>query len=73
MAGCLRSQVWDLRRLERDVSFQSRLTYAAQSGRITAVTACDDDASVASCSSSGSIHVWRVEYATKAGSKAPDK
>ena len=32
-------QVWDLRRLERDVAFRSRLTYAAQQGRITAVAA----------------------------------
>lgn len=66
-------QVWDLRRLERDVSFQSRLTYAAQSGRITCVSPCEDDQSIASGSASGSIHVWRVEYVARPGSSAPDQ
>jgi hypothetical protein len=66
-------QVWDVRRLERDVSFASRLTYAGQSGRITGVCAVLDGASVASASSSGSLHVWRVEYTGKPGGWAPDK
>lgn len=66
-------QVWDVRRLERDVSFASRLTYAGQSGRITGVCPVLDGASVASASSSGSLHVWRVEYISKAGGWAPDK
>lgn len=56
-------KVWDCRRLEKDVSFRSRLTYAAQAGRITAVAACQDGHTVASGSASGSIHVWRVEAA----------
>lgn len=67
------AQVWDVRGLERDVSFSSRLTYAGQSGRITSVCPVLDGASVASASSSGSLHVWRVEYATKPGGMAPDK
>lgn len=62
-----------MRRLERDVSFASRLTYAGQSGRITGVCAVLDGASVASTSSSGSLHVWRVEYTGKPGGWAPDK
>jgi phosphoinositide-3-kinase regulatory subunit 4 len=66
-------QVWDIRRLERDVSFASRLTYAGQSGRITSVCPVLDGASVASASSSGSLHVWRVEYSSKPGGWAPDK
>ncbi len=66
-------QVWDIRRLERDVSFASRLTYAGQSGRITSVCAVLDGASAASASSSGSLHVWRVEYTSKPGGWAPDK
>lgn len=70
---CLRAQVWDIRRLERDVSFASRLTYAGQSGRITSVCAVLDGGSVASASSSGSLHVWRVEYTSKPGGWAPDK
>lgn len=65
--------MWDIRRLEKDVSFHSRLTYAGQSGRILAVAPCQDGQSVASGSGSGSVHVWRVEYTTRAGGIAPDK
>eukprot|EP00798_Chlamydomonas_sp_ICE-L_P030400 gene30400-35404_t len=65
--------VWDLGHLERDVSFHSRLTYAAQSGRITSVTAVEEDVSVASASTSGSIHVWRVETTGGGPGTAPDK
>ncbi|MEW5304984.1 MAG: hypothetical protein WDW36_007556 [Sanguina aurantia] len=63
-------KVWDLRRLERDISFHSRLTYAAQSGRITALTGCEDDLSIASASSAGSIHVWRLELQGGGGGRA---
>ncbi|KAG1658241.1 hypothetical protein FOA52_008501 [Chlamydomonas sp. UWO 241] len=67
------AKVWDLQRLERDVSFASRLTYAAQPGRLTSVAAVEDDQSVASASSQGSLHVWRVEYTVRARSGgAPD-
>jgi phosphoinositide-3-kinase regulatory subunit 4 len=67
-------QVWDVRRLERDVSFQSRLTYAGQTGRITAVAGCGPGAaSIASASSRGSLHVWQVEYVQRAGGGAPEK
>lgn len=62
-----------MRRLERDVSFASRLTYAGQSGRITGLAPVFDGASVASGSASGSLHVWRVEYSSKPGGWAPDK
>lgn len=65
-------QVWDCRRLEADVSFRSRLTYTAQAGRITALAACQDGQTMASGSSAGSIHVWRVEYAARAGG-APER
>jgi phosphoinositide-3-kinase regulatory subunit 4 len=62
-----------VRRLERDVSFASRLTYAGQSGRITGLCPVLDGSSVASGSASGSLHVWRVEYTSKPGGWAPDK
>ncbi|KAI3438322.1 hypothetical protein D9Q98_000756 [Chlorella vulgaris] len=65
-------KVWDCRRLDRDVSFRSRLTYSAQSGRITCLAACQDSQSMASGSAAGSIHVWRVEYAARAGG-TPDR
>ncbi|KAK9806003.1 hypothetical protein WJX73_003643 [Symbiochloris irregularis] len=65
-------KVWDCRRLERDVSFRSRLTFSSQGGRMLAVAGCEGGQSVASASSNGSIHVWRVEYTTRAGG-APDR
>ncbi|KAL4452504.1 hypothetical protein ABPG75_008166 [Micractinium tetrahymenae] len=65
-------KVWDCRRLETDISFRSRLTYTAQAGRITALAACQDGQTMASGSSAGSIHVWRVEYAARAGG-APER
>jgi phosphoinositide-3-kinase, regulatory subunit 4 len=65
--------VWDVRRLERDVSFRSRLTYAGQSGAITAVAGVEDGASAASASATGSLHVWRVDYTSRPGGGAPDK
>ena len=39
-----------------------------QSGRITAVAAVEDEASVASASASGSVHVWRVEVTHRSSS-----
>ncbi|KAF5833847.1 hypothetical protein DUNSADRAFT_9721, partial [Dunaliella salina] len=34
-------------------------------GRITSVAAVEDDASIASASATGSIHVWRVDVARR--------
>ena len=126
-------KIWDSRRLEKDISFRSKLTYAsqvqrfacsgsargtspeqwlrslpitsrlcllglspgtpsdpglhlrkgskarsssgvvwAQGGKILACAACEDSQSVASASSSGSVHVWRVEYTSRSGG-APDR
>ncbi|KAL3131972.1 hypothetical protein ABBQ38_007667 [Trebouxia sp. C0009 RCD-2024] len=65
-------KVWDCRKLEKDVSFKSRLTYTAQEGKITSCTACEDGQSIASGSSNGSVHLWRVEYVTPPGGM-PDK
>ena len=54
-------KIWDSRRLERDVSFRSRLTYASQGGKIK--TACVlSENRVCSGSDRGSVHVWRVDY-----------
>ena len=43
-----------------------------QGGKILACAACEDSQSVASASSSGSLHVWRVEYTSRSGG-APDR
>lgn len=63
-------KLWDCTRLERDVSFRSRLTYASQGGRVTALVSLDDgggDHAVASASDNGSVHAWRVEYVERGG------
>ncbi|BDA42626.1 probable phosphoinositide 3-kinase regulatory subunit 4 [Coccomyxa sp. Obi] len=82
-------KIWDSRRLEKDISFRSKLTYAAtgmsimwegvqkvvpdvQGGKVLAVAACEESQSVASASSNGSVHVWRVEYTSRSGG-APDR
>ena len=41
-------------------------------GKITSCTACEDGQSIASGSSDGSVHLWRVEYVTRTGGM-PDK
>ena len=66
-------KLWDCARLERDVSFRSRLTYASQGGRITALCAgvTGDDHAVASASDQGAVHVWRVEYVERKKTGAP--
>ena len=64
-------KLWDCGRLERDVSFRSRLTYASQGGRVTALVSLDeDDRIVASASDNGSVHAWRVEYVERKGGGA---
>lgn len=63
-------KIWDARRIEKDVSFQSRLTYASQGGKITSV-ASTSDSHIVSGSDNGTVHVWRVEYVTKDAAKSP--
>ncbi len=43
-----------------------------QGGKILSVAACEESQSVASASSNGSVHVWRVEHTTRSGG-APDR
>jgi hypothetical protein len=43
-----------------------------QGGKMLAVAACEEGQSVASASSSGSVHAWRVEYTSRSGG-APDR
>jgi WD40 repeat protein len=51
-------RIWDCRRLERDVSFRSKLTYDTGEGRVTGVEMLDGY-DVAAATSGGSIHVAR--------------
>jgi phosphoinositide-3-kinase regulatory subunit 4 len=63
------AKVWDCRRLERDISFRSRLTYSAHAAGVTAVAALagGGGAQVATGGAEGSVHVWRVERAGERG------
>eukprot|EP01114_Cavostelium_apophysatum_P012831 TRINITY_DN2969_c0_g1_i1.p1 TRINITY_DN2969_c0_g1~~TRINITY_DN2969_c0_g1_i1.p1 ORF type:complete len:516 (-),score=120.65 TRINITY_DN2969_c0_g1_i1:12-1559(-) len=58
-------KIWDCRRLEKNVTNRSRLTYSSQGGKIKAITICEASHSVASGSDNGTIHVFRIEYTTK--------
>lgn len=56
-------KVWDLKKTDEDLNFNSCATYAAQRGEILSVTPCADHHNIASASSHGSIHIWNVNYA----------
>jgi len=61
-------KIWDCRKLEKDISFKSRLTYSKQGGRIlSCASLLQSKQSVASASSDGSVHLWNVEYVTRQG------
>ena len=55
-------KIWESRRLQREVGLKSRLTYSTQGGQITDICMCDNSHSVASASTNGSVHVFKVEY-----------
>lgn len=61
-------KIWDCRRLERDISFRSRLTYPLQNdGRALHVTLLGGGHQVAAASSKGTIHVFTVDYVARTG------
>eukprot|EP00903_Cladosiphon_okamuranus_P008555 g8210.t1 len=59
-------KVWELRGMDHTVSPQSRATYSRQGGRLLDLCMVDNSHSVASASSDGTVHVWRVELAASA-------
>ncbi|CAM9512569.1 unnamed protein product [Ectocarpus sp. 12 AP-2014] len=61
-------KVWELRGMDHTVNPQSRATYSRQSGRLLDLCMVDNSHSVASASSDGTVHVWRVELAASASS-----
>ncbi|CAK9223943.1 unnamed protein product [Sphagnum troendelagicum] len=64
-------KIWDCRRLERDVSFRSRLTYPLQTdGRALHVTMLGNDHHVGAASSNGTIHVCAIDYVARLGGSA---
>lgn len=58
-------KIWDCQRLEKNVTNRSRLTYSSQPGKILSLCLCENSHSVASASSNGSIHIFRVERVAK--------
>ncbi|GLJ26656.1 hypothetical protein SUGI_0518430 [Cryptomeria japonica] len=55
-------KIWDSRRLEKDITFRSRLTYSVGDGRALHVAMFANGPQVAVASSSGRIHVFSVNY-----------
>lgn len=59
-------RIWDCHRLEgKAVTNRSRQQYTKQGGRIRALTLCENSHTVVSASDNGTIHVFRVEHASK--------
>ncbi|KAH9304628.1 hypothetical protein KI387_009032, partial [Taxus chinensis] len=58
-------KIWDSRRLEKDITFRSRLTYSVGDGRALHVTMFASGSQVAVASSSGIIHVFSVNYLSR--------
>jgi phosphoinositide-3-kinase, regulatory subunit 4 len=65
-------KIWDCQRLEKNVTNRSRLTYSSQAGKILSLCVCENSHSIASASSSGSIHVFRVERIKRDKSPVPE-
>ncbi len=59
-------KIWSCQAFAAASNAMSSLTYAAQGGQITDVAVCDSSHSFASSSSSGSVHVVRLDYASRA-------
>ena len=56
------SKVWELRNIEQAVDLKSVVTYNGQrSNRINDVCLIENSHSVATASSEGSVHVWRID------------
>ncbi|MCO5613378.1 hypothetical protein L7F22_067654 [Adiantum nelumboides] len=56
---------WDCRRLESNISFRSRLTYCFQGAKALGVCMIGNSPQVAAASSTGKIHVLRVDYVAR--------
>ncbi|CAK9205930.1 unnamed protein product [Sphagnum troendelagicum] len=64
-------KIWDCRRLERDISFRSRVTYPLQAeGRALHVTMLGNGHHVGAASGNGTIHVFAVDYVAHLGGSA---
>ncbi|KAK9071984.1 hypothetical protein SSX86_008415 [Deinandra increscens subsp. villosa] len=55
-------KVWDSRKLEKDISFKSKLTYCLDGSRALCTTMIHGSAQVVAGASDGTIHTFSVDY-----------
>ncbi|KAK2989607.1 hypothetical protein RJ640_027381 [Escallonia rubra] len=58
-------KVWDSRKLEKDISFRSRLTYSLEGSRAMCVAMLQGSAQVIVGASDGMIHMFSVDYISR--------
>lgn len=58
-------KVWDSRKLEKDISFRSRLTYHLEGSRALCVTMLRGSAQVVVGACDGMIHIFSVDYISR--------
>ncbi|XP_047338375.1 serine/threonine-protein kinase VPS15 [Impatiens glandulifera] len=58
-------KVWDSRKLEKDISFRSRLTYSLEGSRALCVTMLQSSAQVFVGACDGTIHMFSVDYISR--------
>ncbi|PSS15560.1 Serine/threonine-protein kinase vps15 [Actinidia chinensis var. chinensis] len=58
-------KVWDSRKLEKDISFRSRLTYSLEGNRALCVTMLQGSAQVVVGSCDGMIHMFSIDYISR--------
>ncbi|PHU16738.1 hypothetical protein BC332_12433 [Capsicum chinense] len=58
-------KVWDSKKLEKDISFRSRLTYSLDGSRALCVTVLQGSAQVVVGACDGTIHMFSVDYISR--------
>ncbi|KAK9090955.1 hypothetical protein Sjap_024132 [Stephania japonica] len=58
-------KIWDTRKLEKDISFRSRLTYSLNKGRALCAAMLRGSAQVVVGASDGTIHFFSVDYVSR--------
>ncbi|CAN4090043.1 unnamed protein product [Withania somnifera] len=58
-------KVWDSKKLEKDISFRSRLTYSLEGSRALCVTVIQGSAQVVVGACDGTIHMFSVDYISR--------
>nr|GLL20620.1 phosphoinositide 3-kinase regulatory subunit 4-like [Ipomoea trifida] len=58
-------KIWDSKRLEKDISFRSRLTYSLGGSRALCISVLQGSAQVAVGACDGTIHMFSVDYISR--------